>query len=85
MKINLPVFKDKDKKDAIAYQIWHWDLMVYCCAGCQDNTHLPYVICSLEGYPRELVRSSGTDVTLDGILTILDEHYNNVKAPDSLN
>ena len=25
------------------------------------------------------------DVTLDGILTILDEHYNNVKALDALN
>ena len=29
--------------------------------------------------------SSGTDITLDGILTILDEHYNNVKALDALN
>ena len=32
-----------------------------------------------------LVRSSGTDITLDGILTVLDEHYNNVKALDALN
>ena len=46
---------------------------------------LPYVICSLQGYPRELVRSSRTDVMLDDILTILDEHYNNVKALDALN
>ena len=29
MKINLPVFKDEDMKDAITYQSWHWDLMVY--------------------------------------------------------
>ena len=35
--------------------------------------------------PGELVRSSGTDVTLDDTLTILDEHYNNVKALDALN
>ena len=27
-----------------------------------------------------MVRSSGTDFTLDDILTILDEHNNNVKA-----
>ena len=27
----------------------------------------------------ELVRSLGTDITLDDVLTILDEHYNNVK------
>ena len=33
----------------------------------------------------ELVRSSGTDITLDDVLTILDEHYNNVKALGALN
>ena len=27
----------------------------------------------------------GTDITLDSVLTILDEHYNNVKALDALN
>ena len=31
------------------------------------------------------MRSSGTDITLDDVLTILDEHYNNVKALDALN
>ena len=31
------------------------------------------------------MRSSGTDVTLDDVLTTLDEHYNNVKALDALN
>ena len=29
MKINLPVFKDKDAKDAVIYQSWRWDLTVY--------------------------------------------------------
>ena len=29
--------------------------------------------------------SSGTDITLDDALTILDKHYNNVKALDALN
>ena len=38
-----------------------------------------------KGYPGELLRSSVTDITLDGVLTMLDEHYNNVKAPDALN
>ena len=85
MKINLPVFKDKDKKDAITYQSCHWNLMVYHHAGCQDCTLLPCVIFSLQGYPWELVGSSGTDVTLDGILIVLDEYYNNVKALDALN
>ena len=31
------------------------------------------------------MRSSGRDITLDDILTILDEYYNSVKALDTLN
>ena len=53
--------------------------------GCQNCTLHPYAIHSLQGYPGELVRSSGTDITLDKVLTILQEHYNNVKALDNLN
>ena len=59
--------------------------MVYQHVGCRDCTLLPYAIWSLQGYPGELVWSSGTDITLDDVLTILDEHYNNVKALDTLN
>ena len=58
---------------------------MYHHAGCWDCTPLPYVIHSLQGYLGELVRSLGTDITLDDVLTILDEHYNNVKALDALN
>ena len=85
MKINLPIFKDEDAKDAVTYQSWQWDLTVYRHAGCRDRTLLPYAIRSLQGYPGELVQSSGTDITLDDVLTILDEHYNHVKALDALN
>ena len=85
MKINLPIFTDEDAKDAITYQSWRWDLTVYCCVGCRDCTLLPYIIWSLQGYPRELVQSSGMNITLDSVLTILNEHYNNVKALDALN
>ena len=85
MKINLPVFKDEDAKDTVTYQSWRWDLTVYQHAGCRNHTLLPYAIQSLQGYPGELVRSSGMDITLDDVLTILDEHYNNVKALDALN
>ena len=60
-------------------------LTVYHHAGCRDCILLPYAICSLQGYPGELVRSSETDITLDDVLTILDGHYNNVKALDALN
>ena len=85
MKINLPIFKDEDAKDTMTYQSWRWDLMVYHHAGCRDCTLLLYAIQSLQGYPRELVRSLGVDITLNNVLTILDEHYNNVKALDALN
>ena len=81
----LTIFKDEDAKDAVTYQSWRWDLTVYRHAGCRDHTLLPYTIRSLQGYPGELVWSSGTDITLDEVLTILDEHYNNVKALDALN
>ena len=85
MKINLPIFKDEDAKDAVTYQSWRWDLTVHRHADCRDCTLLPYAIRSLQGYPGELVWSSGTDITIDEVLTILDEHYNNVKALDALN
>ena len=85
MKINLSVFKEEDAKDAVTYQSWRWDLTVYQCAGCRDCTLLPYAIRSLQGYPGKLVQSSGMDITLDDVLTILDEHYKNVKVLDTLN
>ena len=85
MKINLPVFKDEDAKDVVTYQSWRWDLTMYQDAGCMDNTLQPYAIQSLQGYPGELVWSSGMDITLDNVLTILDEHYNKMKALDALN
>ena len=59
--------------------------MVYQCVGCRDCTLLPYAIRSLQGYHGELVQSSSMDIALDDVLTILDEHYNNVKELDALN
>ena len=85
MKINLSIFKNEDAKDAVTYQSWRCDLRVYQHAGCRDCTLLPYAIRSLQGYPGELVQSSSMDITLNDGLTILDEHYNNVKALDALN
>ena len=85
MKINQLVFKDEDTKVAITYHSWHWDLTAYHHTMCWDHTLLPYAIHLLQGYPGELVRSSGMDITLDDVLTILDECYNNVKALDTLN
>ena len=37
MRLNLPVFKDEDAKDAVTYQSWRWDLIMYQCAGCRDQ------------------------------------------------
>ena len=85
MRINLPIFKDEDAEDAVTNQSWRWDLTVYRHTGCRDCTLLPYTIRSLQGYPGELVQSSCTDITLENVLMILDEHYNNVKALNTLN
>ena len=85
MKINLPIFKDEDTKDAVTYQSLRWDLMVHHHAGCRVYTLLPYAIRSLQGYSGELIQSCGMDITLDDVLMILDEHYNNVKELDVLN
>ena len=85
MKINLSIFKDEDTKEPVTYQCQRWDLTVYHFVGCRDCTLLPHAIRSLQGYSGELVQTSGMDITLDDMLTILDEHYNNVKALDVLN
>ena len=53
--------------------------------SCRDHTLLPNAIWSLQGCPVELVQSLGMDITLDDVLTILDEHYNNMKALNALN
>ena len=47
MKINLPVFKDEDPKDAVTYQSWRWDLTMYQHVGCRDCTsyHLLFGLC----------------------------------------
>ena len=58
---------------------------MYQHVGCRDCTLLPYAIWSLQGYAGELIWSSSMEITLDDMLTILDEHYNNVKALDTLN
>ena len=73
MKINLPVFKDEDAKDAVTCQSWRWNLMVYRHVGCRDCTLLPNAIRSLQGYPGELVQSSSMDITWDDALTTLDK------------
>ena len=42
MKINLPVFKDEDTKDAVTYQSWRWDLTVSQHAG-HKGLHPPAI------------------------------------------
>ena len=85
VKINLPVFKEEDTKDAITYQSWCWDLIVYCHAGCWDHTLLPYTICSLQGYTGGASEKFGYGHYPGWhVLTILDKHYNNIKALDAL-
>ena len=47
--------------------------------------NITHTCVSLQGYPGELVQSSGTDKTMDDVLTIMDEHYSNVNMFDVLN
>ena len=58
-----------------------------CILSCRVSRPYPppHAIQSLQGYPGELARSSGMDITLEDVLAILDEHYNNIKALDALN
>ena len=71
-------------KDAVTYQSWHWDLTIIALgAAITHFSPMLFIPCKVTW--GELVRSSGTDITLDDVLTILDEHYNNVKALDALN
>ena len=55
--------------------------------ACWMQRMYPITICYqvLTRLSWELVWSSGMDITLDDVLMILDEHYNNVKALDALN
>ena len=46
-----PSLRMKTGRMLSPYQSWHWDIMVYHQAGCQDCTLFPYVIHSLQGYP----------------------------------
>ena len=85
MNINLTVFKDEDAKSHSNLPELEVGFNGILHAGCRDLTLLPCAIRSLQGYPGELVWGSSMDITLDDVLTILDEHYNNVKALDVLN
>ena len=62
---------------------WDWQYIGMLAVGIV--LLLPYTIRSLQGYPGELMWSSGTDITLDDVLMTLDKHYNNVKALNALN
>ena len=59
-----------------------FDSIPFC--GMPRSYTSPYAIQSLQGYPGELVQSSRMDITLDNVLMILDEHYNNMKVLDAL-
>ena len=39
MKINLPIFKDEDTKDALTYQSWRWQPVIH-----KETCHTPGTI-----------------------------------------
>ena len=84
MNINLPAFKDEGTKDAITYQSWHWDWMAYS-QGWVGRLHLSPLCCPFPAKPSQRVGKKFGDRHHLRWLTVLDEHYNNVKALDTLN
>ena len=83
MKINLPVFKDEDTNIPLLTRVGAgiWQCIIVLGVGIA-----PFSPCHpFLHYPGELVRSSQTEITLDDVLTILDEHYDNLKVLDALN
>ena len=83
-RVNLPIFKGEKTKDAVTYHSWQWDVVIFCWS-CWDDQHLlPYVFCSLQGFPGDLARSLGKDATLSDILQMLDEQYGVVMMLDAL-
>ena len=75
MKVNLPIFKEEKAKDVVTYHSWWWDVAIFCQSVWDDQHLLPYIFCSLQGFPGNLAMSLGKDVTLSNVLQILDEHY----------
>ena len=85
MKINLPVFKDEDMRHYHLSKLALGPDSVSPCVVQRLAPFSPMLSTPYKAIQGELLRSLGTDITLDGILTILDEHYNNVKALNALN
>ena len=51
-----------------------------------DDLHLlPYIFCSLQGFPGDLARSLGEDATLSDVLQTLDKHYGVIMTFNTLN
>ena len=84
VKVNLPIFKDEKTKDAVTYHLWWWDMAIFHCSGWDDQHLLPYIFRSLQGFPGDLARSLGKDITLTDILWMLDEHCGMVMMFDAL-
>ena len=74
-KVNLPILKDEKSKDAVTYCSWWWDVAIISWSGWDDQHLLPYIFCSLQGFPGDRARSLGKDATLSDILHMLDEQY----------
>ena len=84
MKVNLPIFKDEETKDAVTYCSWQRDVAIFCHLGWDEQHLLSYIFWSLQGFPGELTRILGEDATLTNVLQTLDEHYGTVMTFDAL-
>ena len=59
-------------------------MAIFCQFGWDDQHLLPNIFHSVQGFPGDLARSLGKDVTLNDVLQMLDKHYGVIMTFDAL-
>ena len=82
-KIDLPVFDDIAKNAKVTYVTWRFDVQKHRKVH-SDDSLLPHVYRSLQGFPGELARSLGDDITLKELVEGLDDYFGVVIDYDAM-
>ena len=84
MKIDLPVFKSTDENANMTYNNWYFDIQQHRLNH-TDESLLPHVYQSLQGFPGELAHSLKKVPSLDDLLAKLDDYFRVVEELDAMN
>ena len=68
----------------MTYNSWHFDVQQYRLNH-MDESLLPHIYRSLQGFPGELIQSLGKVPSLDDLLTKLDDYFRVVEELDAMN